>query len=460
MSPPQSSNSLSALSLFLALLCPLSVVGLSYYLKLNIIRKILVSVSRTIIQLLLAGYVLLGFIFSMRSPVYVIGYLLLMVAIASIEVTSRQVRTYVGHYRDSFISVVMGGAFVGAYGSIIVFNPTPWWEPHVMVRLTLKMHSTVLISINTAVGLQVPTAGMIIGNAISGPALAVDRYYVYNNIHIFLVFVTNELLRLLAEIADKRHEPETRLCFGATRFEAVLPTIRSAVLAALMPNLNQMAVVGLVAIPGMMTGQLLGGASPLVAAQYQMAILWLIFATAAFSTLSSMALAISHAVFDEQHRLTPERIVKVQGGKSSFEKVVFKAASTAASSVYNCLKRSFGLTGVAGTGTGISNYELLPTEGEGGGSASDSASSSSKLAETIDNIGDGKVNFTLATNVPTSNYRDTQTLHPQQSPLFEVAGLNVMSGEETLFGKSGISFALRQGEVMTVEGPSGLGKTR
>ena len=61
--------------------------------------------------------------------------------------------------------------------------------------------------------------------------------------------------RLLSEISEKRHEPETRLCFGASKFEAVLPTVRAATLAALMQNLNQMAVVGLVSIPGMMTGQ-------------------------------------------------------------------------------------------------------------------------------------------------------------------------------------------------------------
>ena len=132
--PQETDKSLSLFNLFLALLCPLSIVWLSYYLKLNIETKILVSVARTIIQLLLAGYVLLGFIFSMRNPIYVIAYLLLMVGIASIEVTSRQARTYVGHFMDSCISVFVGGAIVGAYGSIIVFHPSPWWEPHVMVR--------------------------------------------------------------------------------------------------------------------------------------------------------------------------------------------------------------------------------------------------------------------------------------------------------------------------------------
>ena len=71
---------------------------------------------------------------------------------------------------------------------------------------------------------------MIIGNSISGPAVAVDR--------------------LLSEVGDKKHESETRLAFGATRTEAILPAMKAAVLAALIPNLNMMSVVGLVSIPG------------------------------------------------------------------------------------------------------------------------------------------------------------------------------------------------------------------
>jgi putative ABC transport system permease protein len=209
---------ISVWRLFLALLCPISIVFLSWHLNLQISRKIVLSVSRTIIQLLLAGYVLLSFIFSMNSPVIILIYICMMMLIAALEATSRQIRTYPGHFYDSLCAVFLGGGCVGAFGAVVVFNPSPWWEPHVFV----------------------PTAGMIIGNSISGPSVAVDR--------------------LLADVADKRHESETRLAFGATRYEAILPTMRSAILAALMPNLNMMNVVGLVSIPGMMTGQLLGGA--------------------------------------------------------------------------------------------------------------------------------------------------------------------------------------------------------
>ena len=59
------------------------------------------------------------------------------------------------------------------------------------------------------------------------------------------------------------------MALGATSFEAVLPSIRNSLLTALTPHLNMLSVVGLVAIPGMMVGQLLGGSSPAIAAEYR-----------------------------------------------------------------------------------------------------------------------------------------------------------------------------------------------
>lgn len=126
--------SISIWRLFLALLCPISIVFLSWHLNLDISRKIVISVLRTIVQLLLAGYVLLSFIFSMNSPVYVLLYLLLMMLIAAVEATSRQIRTYQGHFLDSLIAVFLGGGVIGAFGAIVVFSPDPWWQPNVMVR--------------------------------------------------------------------------------------------------------------------------------------------------------------------------------------------------------------------------------------------------------------------------------------------------------------------------------------
>jgi putative ABC transport system permease protein len=165
---------LSFLQLSLALLAPISIYVISIYLKLDFGHKILISVFRTIVQLLLAGYVLLSFIFSIQSPYIVITYLFVMAMIASLEVMTRQTRTYKGQYFDSLCAILMGGAVMGAYGTVVVFNPKPWWNPQVMV----------------------PTTGMIIGSAISGPSLAVERFDSIHNL-IFLQHVTKILIMFL-----------------------------------------------------------------------------------------------------------------------------------------------------------------------------------------------------------------------------------------------------------------------
>lgn len=265
---------LSFLRLGLSLIVPLTVVVLSYALKLQLEVKLLVAIGRSVIQLFLAGSVLLGYIFASKSPITVLLYLIMMICIASVELTCRQVRTYHGHLYDSFVCIFLSGGLVGIFGAIVVFNPTPWYDPRVFI----------------------PTVGMLIGNSISGPALAVDR--------------------LLSEVTEKRHESEVRLAFGARSFEAVLPVVRASLSAALLPLINLMSIVGVVSIPGMMSGQILGGSLPLVAAEYQIAILFLICGITAVSTYAGTQLALNHAVFDEKHRLTPGRIYNRKEGRS------------------------------------------------------------------------------------------------------------------------------------------------
>jgi ABC-type iron transport system FetAB permease component len=69
----------------------------------------------------------------MNSPALVIAYLVIMMLIAAVEATSRQIRTYPGHFLDSLAAVILGGGVVGAFGAIVIFNPNPWWKPSIMV---------------------------------------------------------------------------------------------------------------------------------------------------------------------------------------------------------------------------------------------------------------------------------------------------------------------------------------
>jgi putative ABC transport system permease protein len=79
-----------------------------------------------------------------------------------------------------------------------------------------------------------------------------------------------------------------RLSLGATKFEALLPFAKQSFLAALNPTIATMATMGIVSLPGMMTGQILGGSVPLVAIKYQIAIMIAVLATSVLSIALSI----------------------------------------------------------------------------------------------------------------------------------------------------------------------------
>lgn len=342
---------------------------------------------------------------------------------------------------------------------------------------------------------------MIIGNSVSGPAVAVER--------------------LLSEVADKKHEMETRLAFGASGYESVLNIIKASLQASLLPTMNQMAIMGLVSIPGMMTGQMLGGTPPSTAAEYQMAILYLIVTTAAITSFLAVFLAVKHAVFDSEHRLTPEKLIK-KSGKTEIDQAILKLIRDSFSSTYNlissCCARSAGVAIVSNNMSKISYSQLSssalddidssrhPTlsplqdkhnDDEDGGDielangSSRKKRSSSNKHFTIDNDDDEDNNDSKQLQLyetyqdndieingrvfPVIRYNTPQyhPIHPDvitspttttpndQLPSFlNLYRLNVRSGDQHLFNKHGLTLVLRRGERVTLEGPSGIGKTR
>jgi len=107
-----------------------------------------------------------------------------------------------------------------AYVIGVVVQVRPWYEPQYII----------------------PIAGMILGSSMTSSALAGDR--------------------LQGELRVRAAEVETRLALGFSGREAVQPLVRSALRAAMIPVVNGMMTVGLVQLPGMMTGQILAGSSP------------------------------------------------------------------------------------------------------------------------------------------------------------------------------------------------------
>jgi putative ABC transport system permease protein len=115
-------------------------------------------------------------------------------------------------------------------------------------------------------------------------------------------------LQTLTEGAEReRAAIEARIALGATRFEAFAPVLRRAIRTAMTPLLNTMSVAGIVALPGMMTGQILAGADPAEAAKYQIMIM---FVLSGASGLGALAAAYGGVLLltDARHRLRLDRL--------------------------------------------------------------------------------------------------------------------------------------------------------
>jgi putative ABC transport system permease protein len=113
---------------------------------------------------------------------------------------------------------------------------------------------------------------MILGNAMTSAALAGDR--------------------LQSDLRVRTDEIEAMLALGFSGPEAVQPMVRSAVRAAMIPTVSGMMTVGLVQLPGMMTGQILAGASPLVAIQYQIVVVFMLAVATSLASLLFVRLAV------------------------------------------------------------------------------------------------------------------------------------------------------------------------
>ncbi|KAG5644180.1 hypothetical protein DXG03_009021 [Asterophora parasitica] len=112
---------------------------------------------------------------------------------------------------------------------------------------------------------------------------------------------------VLRELQENRDKVEMYLAFGASRMEACKPIAREALRMALTPVINQMSVLGIIAIPGMMTGAILGGSSVQQAARLQMIIMFMISSSTALASIFTTVAVISVAV-DGEHRIRSDRI--------------------------------------------------------------------------------------------------------------------------------------------------------
>jgi putative ABC transport system permease protein len=241
---------LSFWQLALALLMVAVVVAISIRQSLGLERDLLIGAIRTIVQLYLVGLILSA-VFTAARWYWVLLILLAMAAIATHAAVSRLAKPIPGIYWIAAASLTISTAATLAYVIGIVVQPRPWWEPQYLI----------------------PIAGMILGNSMTSAALAGDR--------------------LQADLSARRDEIEARLALGFSGREAVQPLVRASLRAAMIPTVNGMMTVGVVQLPGMMTGQILAGASPLTAIRYQIVVVFMLAVATAVGSLLFVRLAIA-----------------------------------------------------------------------------------------------------------------------------------------------------------------------
>ena len=240
--------------------------ALSLWLRLGVARSLALAMTRMVVQLLLVG-LLLKSLFSMQSPWLTALVALFMASFAAREIWARQARRVKG-----WRGVVIGGTAMGLsvgmvslMALIVLVQPEPWWTP----RYAL------------------PLLGMIMGNAMNGISLSLDTLHTALN--------------------REQRAIEAQLLLGASKWQAMRPFLRQAMRAGFMPIINAMAAVGVVSLPGMMTGQILSGVDPNEAVKYQLMVMFLIAGATGLAVILA-TLGSANALTDQRDRLRLDRL--------------------------------------------------------------------------------------------------------------------------------------------------------
>jgi putative ABC transport system permease protein len=234
---------ISIIQLALAFVYALAVILIVRRMGIPREMQIVISSLRMTIQLIIAGYVLV-YLFDYSSIWLVLLILAVMETFAVFNAIRRTNLTLSTEIKRIIAVAIPAGTLVAlGFFLIVVVGGDAWQDPRYVV----------------------PLAGMIVGNAMTGVSLGANR--------------------LVDGMRTQRPTIETALMLGATPQVASRQVVRNAFDAALLPTINSMVGIGIVSLPGMMTGQILAGISPLVAIRYQIAIMLGIMGAVAFSVL-------------------------------------------------------------------------------------------------------------------------------------------------------------------------------
>ncbi|HGY9592729.1 TPA: ABC transporter permease [Vibrio campbellii] len=236
------------LALFsLILLIPLT-INKRY--KLGIAKDTVISVVRMTVQLVLVG-VYLEYLFKLNSLAVNLLWLAIMIVVGASSIVSKTnlpkkplMWPLIAGLSSSLLPLLAAIAFG-------LVKPEPFYNAQYMI----------------------PLAGMLLGNSLSSNIVALQN--------------------LFTAFEQRKSEYEAAISLGASPKYASFPFLQEALRKSLAPILASMATTGLVTLPGMMTGQILGGASPIVAIKYQLIIMLAIFVMLSVSVAITLEMTLS-----------------------------------------------------------------------------------------------------------------------------------------------------------------------
>ena len=251
---------LSVLQVVLAFLFVVLVILIVRWRGINRERQIFIASLRMTLQLIVAGYVL-TLLFAHPNPFLTI-LVVLMMEVFSIFTVFRKFKGELssGLKRAIAISLFSGTLACLLYFLFVVVRISPWYDPQYFI----------------------PLAGMFIGNSMTGVALGVNA--------------------LLEGMSSRRALVEEALVLGATPKVAAGKVVNFAFDSAILPTINSMVGMGIVFLPGMMTGQILAGVPPLTAISYQISIMFGIFGSVGLTVVLALQLGY-RSFFTDQAQL-------------------------------------------------------------------------------------------------------------------------------------------------------------
>jgi len=223
-------------------------------------KEIILSTVRMTIQLILTGYILV-YLFENSHPFFTVFIIVIMEAFAVFTIFKRvKVQLSTEIKKIIAFSMIVGTISSLLYFLLVVVRLSPWYDPRYFI----------------------PIAGMLIGNSMTGISLGVTR--------------------LVDGMKTQKHLIEAALMLGATPKTAAKQIVDNAFDSAILPTVNSMVGMGIVFLPGMMTGQILSGTSPVTAIEYQIAIMLGILGSVALSVILFVLLGYK-TFFNQDHQL-------------------------------------------------------------------------------------------------------------------------------------------------------------